>query len=280
MRLDLAFDCPVAEAPGDGLCRDVGRFGEPGCVPRLDLVPQRRPLTIGDGGNPRRRRAAAGRNGHDVGRSVESALREIARDRPMVMIAVRRPRQETRRILREDCRHRLCHRVGEFVLFDPIPDIEDEDAVRTEHASRLRKCLRLIGKEHRAELADDGVELSVPKGKLHRVCLPPLHRTPDAGRDRLIDHRLIQIGGDDRDAFGQRGRQGSRHHAGAGGDLEHAPQRPRSQATREVIGVRLENHRHQMRFVELRNRSGEDFVGRVVGHESNREGVLRSIRRN
>jgi hypothetical protein len=38
----------------------------------------------------------------------------------------------------------------------------------------------------------------VVEGQLHRVGLPPLHRTLRAQTRRMIEHRLVQVGGDDR----------------------------------------------------------------------------------
>ena len=59
-----------------------------------------------------------------------------------VVVAVGRAGQEARRIGGEDGRQRRRHGVREFVVLDPIPHVEDEDAARPQHATGLRERRR------------------------------------------------------------------------------------------------------------------------------------------
>src|SRR5438132_11680548 len=118
MSLNLAVHGAVPEPPRDGLRCGVGRFAEPGGVPCLDLVAQRRSLAIGNGGNPRGLRPAALRESDDLGRRLESALRKVSRNRCTLVIAVRRARKKARRILRKNSFHRDRDKVTKIVRLD------------------------------------------------------------------------------------------------------------------------------------------------------------------
>jgi hypothetical protein len=59
----------------------------------------------------------------------------------------------------------------------------------------------------------------------------------------------------------QGGGQPPGHDARARRDLEDAAGRERSDPRRQVDGVRLEDQRYEMLFVELRYGSAEDLVG-------------------
>jgi hypothetical protein len=89
---------------------------------------------------------------------------------------VRRARHEARRVGGEHRRQRVGHDVGELVVLDAIPGVEEERAAGAQHAARFGKRMALVGEEHDAELADDEVELAIAEGQLHRVGLLPLHR--------------------------------------------------------------------------------------------------------
>ena len=73
---------------------------------------------------------------------------------------------------------------------------------------------------------------------------------------------------DDGDRRGKDGCETARHHARAGGDLEYAREAPRSQALRQVRGVRLEDQRNQSRVVDLGNRASERLVADGAAHAS------------
>jgi hypothetical protein len=70
----------------------------------------------------------------------------MSRHRRNVVIAVRRARHETRRIRGKDGREGACHHVGEFVVLDSIPDVEQQVSARLQHAARLANALALSGK--------------------------------------------------------------------------------------------------------------------------------------
>ena len=130
----------------------------------------------------------------------------------------------------------------------------------------LGERLRAIGKEHRAELAHHRVEGRVAERQLHRVGLAPGDGTRDRMLRRLIEHRLVQVRGDDRDRLRQRGGERARDDAGSGGDLEHILHVARREPQRKVGGVRLEEERDEMRLVDFGDGSGEDLVGVVRAH--------------
>src|SRR5581483_7907188 len=138
---------------------------------RLDLVSERRALTISNRRNVRRRGAAPCRDRVYLSDGGESAGPHIAPDRLALVMTVRRARQKSRRIGGEARLHGSRDDIGELVLFDAIPYAEDENAAAPEHPARLGQSLRLVGKEHGAELADDGVEAVVAERQLHGVGL-------------------------------------------------------------------------------------------------------------
>jgi hypothetical protein len=130
----------------------------------------------------------------------------------------------------------------------------------------LRERIRLVGEEHDPELADDGIEHSVREGQLHGVRLTPFHRSRGPERRCPIEHRLIQIGRDDRGVFRECGRQGTRHDTGAGRDFQHAAHGSPTQPGHQVRGVWLEQQRNEIRLVELRDRATKDFVAAGTAH--------------
>ena len=168
--------------------------------------------------------------------------------------------QESRGIRGEERLQRLRYHAGEFVLLDAVPHIEQEHAAGPEDAAGFRKRLRLVRKEHGPELADDGVERAIREGQLHSVCLAPLHRTACADRRCHVQHRLIEVGRDDRRAVRQRRCKAAGDHAGAGGDLEHPRRRSCRQPTRQIVRIGLEDQRDEIGFIELRNRPCEQLV--------------------
>jgi hypothetical protein len=138
--------------------------------------------------------------------------------------------------------------------------VEEEDAARTEHATGLREGSRLVGEEHGAELAHDGVERAVRKGQLHRVRRAPLDRARGSHRRGLVQHGLIQIRGHDRCSLGQLRGQGARDHAGPGRHFENARGISRPQPLDQVARVGLEDERHEVALVELRDEPGKGGV--------------------
>src|SRR5258707_10672508 len=90
------------------------------------------------------------------------------------MVAMRRARHEARRIVWKYCRQRLRHHVGEFVLLDGPPNVEEEASARPQGPARLPVSLDLVGKEHHAELASHDIEATIAERQRERVGLFPL----------------------------------------------------------------------------------------------------------
>jgi hypothetical protein len=263
VRLDPAVHRAGPEAAFDRRGGSLGGLVEAAGGAGLDLAAQRRALAVGDRRDARGRGAAARGHGVDRGRRGEAGRGEGAREKSDVVVAVRRARQEARRVVGEQRRERRGDRVREVVGLDAVPHVEHERAARPQHAPRLGERLRLVGEEHGAELARDDVEAGIVERQRHRVGRLPAHRPRGADARGLVEHGGIEVGGDDRRTVGQR-RQHARHHAGAGGDLEQVVRAERGDAPRQVVRVRLEDERHQLRFVELRDRAGKHLV--AVGH--------------
>jgi hypothetical protein len=229
-------------------------------TPRLDLGAQRRALAIRHRWDQRRRGSAAGSDGVDARYSGKAAQRQIARDHLHVVIAVRRARQEARRVGGEHRCQRPRHHIGELVVLDAVPGIEDEHTAGAQHAPRLRTSACLVGEEHDAELADDDVERCLVERQLQRVGRLPLHGMRRAGCGRAVEHRLVQIGGDDLARRRQPPCQRARDDAGAGRGFEHVHRLARSDTARQIFGIRLEDQRHEQGVVDLGDRAGENGV--------------------
>ena len=88
-------------------------------------------------------------------------------------MAVRRAGEKQRRILGIQAGQRLGDGVSERVRLDAIPHIEQKTPARLEHPARLAIARHPVGKEHRAELADDGIEPVIVERQIERVGLLP-----------------------------------------------------------------------------------------------------------
>jgi len=102
-----------------------------------------------------------------------------------------------------------------------------------------------------------------PERGAQRISLPPF----DPGISglplrRLIEHRLVEIGRDDAYGRGQARRHRARQHTGSRRGLKHILRRGVSDAFGEIARVGFENQRNKESFVEFRNRSGEQLIGR------------------
>src|SRR5947207_8123663 len=98
--------------------------------------------------------------------------------------------EEARRVTWEKRLQRCRDSISEFVLFDPIPDVEDKRATRFENPACFRIRLRFIWKEHDAELAYHRVERRMLKGKSHGIRLAPFDRALRANAGSMVEHRL------------------------------------------------------------------------------------------
>ena len=146
-------------------------------------------------------RGAARRDRPRARRGGEATPLDVRDDRGEIVIAVRSARHEARRIVAE----RASASAAVTVSANSLSSIRSQTLKRktppgAQHAPRLGERLRLVGKEHDAELADDGVERVVRERQPHRVGLAPLDRPRGADRRGMVEHRLVQVGGDDRRA--------------------------------------------------------------------------------
>src|SRR4029077_11187922 len=108
---------------------------------RLNFISPRSPLAIGNRGIARRRRLAT-RIHRIEGNIRESSHLQLLSDLLLVMVAVRRPGHEPRRILRKDLCQRLHDDVGKVVFLDSVPDTEKE------MTARLKDTAWLLGALH------------------------------------------------------------------------------------------------------------------------------------
>ena len=184
---------------------------------------------------------------------------QVRRDPRLVVIAERHPREETRRIVREQRRHGAGDGDGDRVAVEPVPGVEQEAAAGLQHPPRLGKGGDAVGEEHHPELADDKIEAGVGKGQALGVGHPefdPLRADLASGH---VEHRLVEIGRDDL-GLGRLLEQQSGDDAGAGGGFEDAPRSERAGPPGEVPAIGLEQQRPQQPVVERRDRTGEDGV--------------------
>jgi hypothetical protein len=147
----------------------------------------------------------------------------------------------------------------------PAMDVEtaskDEPTAAAEHAPGLAVGGRLVGEEHGAELARHGVERAVLERERQRVGLLPgdLGRLHPRGRE--VEHRPVEVGGDDRGARRQGAGEGAGGDAGAGRGLEHPGRREGGEPGGEVAGVGLGQQRPEVAVVGLGDRARELPVG-------------------
>src|SRR5690242_8140206 len=179
-------------------------------------------------------------------------------------MAVRRAGEEARRVLWIARAHRIDHDPRHWIVRQAAPDAQHEAAAGRQHPPRLAVARDLVGKEHDAELAHHDVEASVGERQLQRIRLPdldPLQRRLGRG---MIDHRLVEVGGDQRGRRGQAFGERRRDDARAGRGLEHAGRLEVSDLARDVARKRLEQQRAKIAVVERRDRAREDRI--VAGH--------------
>lgn len=76
----------------------------------------------------------------------EPRLKQVAGNRVAVEVAMRRPGEERRRVVREPGSQRVSHRRRKFVLLDPVPDVEQQQATGCKHPASLRIGVWPVGK--------------------------------------------------------------------------------------------------------------------------------------
>ena len=100
---------------------------------------------------------------------------QLLADLADVVMAVRRAGHEQGWILRKERGQCLGHDVGEFVVGDPVPDVEEETTLRLQDAAGLPVAFHPVGKEHDAELAGDDIECPILERQGERIGLSPRH---------------------------------------------------------------------------------------------------------
>src|SRR6266851_8458773 len=157
MRLDFPVDRAKTEPRSKSGGGRIGGLAEASGVARLDLVAQRRTLAIADGrvAVPKGLAAVFDRFDGDTGKARRL---DLAADPRLVVIAMRRSRQEARCVAGEKRGDSLRHNCGELVLLDAVPDAEHEAAAGPQHPPGLAIRGDLVGKEHRTELTDHDIE--------------------------------------------------------------------------------------------------------------------------
>ena len=245
---------------GNRGCNVVGLRFQASRLPGLDLVAEKRSLTIGDGWKARRGCAAL--FGSRLDRHMgETCLLQLATDQRLIVVAVRRARQEARRIVRKELRERLRHFIRKNVLLDAIPYVEQEASSWLQDSPCFAVASCAVGKEHRAELAANEIEGCIFKRQRQGIRLPP--RDPGVGRllrCGVVDHRLVEVGRDIARARWQSWRQGPGDNPTARGGFQNGARRQGRDASRHIHRVRLEDQRNHIAVVVFRNRAGEHLV--------------------
>src|SRR5262249_16873580 len=261
VRSDAAFDRPRSKATLEGLRRRCRGAFQARCITGLDFVPQWSPFAVGNRRIARRRGPAFAIDRLD-GNPLKSRRHELRADFFHIVIAMRDAGHEARRVLRKQRRQRLRYDVGKLVFGDFVPHVEKEMAAPLEDAARLPITLNLIGKEHRAELAGYDVKALILERQSERIGLSP--RDPAIMRLllRMIEHRLIEVGGHDARLRRKPRCDRSRQDTGSRGRFQDLPRFNPRQPLGEVARVRLEDERNQEPFVGFRDRSREELVGR------------------
>ncbi len=123
--------------------------------------------------------------------------------------------------MRKDRRQRFGHDIGEFIVGDFVPDVEEETATRLKNAAGFPVGRNLVREKHGAELAGDDIERFILKRQGERIGLPP---GDSIGlrllRCGMIQHRLVEIGRHDAGVRGKPRCDGSRQDAGPGSRLQ------------------------------------------------------------
>ena len=123
-----------------------------------------------------------------------------------------------------------------------------------------RDCTRPT-RQRRSDWQTTTSKLASSNGRL--IASAGCHRTgrqvPTAAAP--LEHRRVQIGGDDLDGGGQRLRHRPRDHAGAGSGFEHPRRTEVRHAARQVGRIGLEHQRHEKPVAELVDRAGEKRIG-------------------
>src|SRR6476620_5418578 len=188
---DTSLHVTTSKSTRQSVSRLFCRVSQAGCIAGLDFTPQRGALAVGNGRVMRRGRLASMVHRINVNVRKPRSIQFCA-DALYIVVAMRGTGQETRGIMREDCRQRFRDRISKLVLRNSVPYIEEEATARLKDSPRLEVTLNLVRKEHHAELAGQNVKTLVLKRQCQSICLFPLDSTilrlpcPCATKHRLI----------------------------------------------------------------------------------------------
>jgi hypothetical protein len=133
VRLDHSVDGPISEPRADPAGGGFGCLKESIGVSDLDLVAKWGSLTVADRWIPATRRHTA--SGQGFRRNADEAgASHLGDDSLFVMVAVRSSRQKERWVIGEQLDDGCGDKVRELVVFDPVPDAEDEVATGLQDA--------------------------------------------------------------------------------------------------------------------------------------------------
>src|SRR5262249_62328115 len=106
-------------------------------------------------------------------------------------------------------------------FFNAVPNVEKESAVRLQDAPRFAVPSNFVGKKHRAELTGYNIECPVFERQRQCIGLLPFDVCVSGLPClRMIEHRLVQIGGD-YTRVRERGGKCSGHRSSACGGFLH-----------------------------------------------------------
>ncbi len=246
----------VADA---GRCRrrdPLQRIG----IAQQDFIAQRRALAIGDGRLQRRWRGAFVGDGFDV-EICKPGAAQIGGNVQRVVIAVRRAGQKARRVVGKAVGGGPGGEIGEDIILDPVPDVEDKSSPGSENAPRLAIALNPVGEEHDPELADHHVEACVIVRQGGGVGLGPA----DAGVIGLagagaFQHRRVEVAHRVMRVRTQARRNGAGDHAAAGCGFQNSRRIAAGHAPGQIVGVAFEYQRHEIVVINLGHSANKDVI--------------------
>jgi len=115
-------------------------------------------------------------------------------------------------------------------------------------------------------MADDRVERGVPERQRRGVRLAPLDLPDGPLRPRVREHRLVEVGRDERPPPCEAPCETLRHDAGAARRLEHAHPGLHDEPRREILREPVKKHRPEVPVVVLGHRADERRV--LIRHGS------------
>src|SRR5262249_24425495 len=125
---------------------------------------------------------------------------------------------EARGIMRKESSQCFGYDIGKLVFGNSVPDIEKEMTAWPENPACFLVTLKLVRKEHHAELAGHSVKGLICKRQRQCIGLSPLNPTiMRQPRPCMIKHRLIEVGRYDACVHGNARRDRSRQNSGSRG---------------------------------------------------------------